>query len=245
VEFRFDLGAGPALLRSSQAITLGNWHKVTAKRYHADGILKLDNLSPVVGRAVGALGSLDVLQSAYVGAAPPAEDVDGGVAAARIILRDQLGLEDWASGMRGCIRRLLVGRREVKLQAPSEPLASRRVGLRECGRSPCEGAPCAGGDGRGTCQASADGSYFTCRCSSAYAGVRCETPAGEEALASGVCDSSPCMGGAECISSPNGDFQCRCPPGLSGQRCERHGNSLILLIYADIFKFLNVILFSR
>ena len=49
VEFRYDLGTGPALLRTSKKISLGKWHRVQAKRYHKDGMLKLDHHDHIDG----------------------------------------------------------------------------------------------------------------------------------------------------------------------------------------------------
>jgi len=223
VEFRFELGSGIALLRSSKRVTLGEWHRLSAKRYHGDGILRLDDASPVSGRAPGSLRSLDVLQPAFVGAIPPIEDLQGGELVSEIILSEQLNLPLHAAGLRGCVKKFSLGHREIKLQAPSEPLAERRQGLDECGRSPCEGEPCSN---EGTCQASVDGSYFTCKCGKAFTGVRCETLAGEEAEED-VCASVPCLGGGKCSSLPGGDFQCQCPPGLGGKRCEIQGENRI------------------
>jgi Laminin G domain len=45
IEFRYDLGTGPSLIRSLREIKVGQWHRVQAKRWHKDGILKVDQVS--------------------------------------------------------------------------------------------------------------------------------------------------------------------------------------------------------
>ena len=55
VEFRYDLGSGPALLRSLQTVTLDSWHRIQAKRWHRDGMLKLDEHETVDGQSQGTL----------------------------------------------------------------------------------------------------------------------------------------------------------------------------------------------
>lgn len=54
LEFRYDLGDGVVILRSRKTINRGQWHKVQAKRWHKDGILKLDGHEHVDGQAPGS-----------------------------------------------------------------------------------------------------------------------------------------------------------------------------------------------
>jgi len=52
----------------------------------------------------------------------------------------------------------------------------------------------------------------TCCCAPGFRGPRCE-------LADDLCASSPCMNGAECLSSAN-RFSCLCRPGFTGIFCQ-------------------------
>ena len=70
IEFRYDLGTGPSLIRSLREIKVGQWHRVQAKRWHKDGILKVDQEEDVVGQSQGSLRSLDIGEPTYVGGIP-------------------------------------------------------------------------------------------------------------------------------------------------------------------------------
>lgn len=70
VEFRYNLGNGPVLIRSVDKIQLARFHKVVIKRYHKDGILKLDEGEDVAGQAKGNLKALDLLEDTYIGFVP-------------------------------------------------------------------------------------------------------------------------------------------------------------------------------
>ena len=67
VEFSFDLGSGPAILKSSQPIKLGHWHHLVAKRYHQDGFLAIDGIDKITGQTVGSIKTLNVDKMAYFG----------------------------------------------------------------------------------------------------------------------------------------------------------------------------------
>jgi len=46
--YRYDLGSGKKVLRSREPITLGRFHRLSAKRYGRDAILRLDVVVVVV-----------------------------------------------------------------------------------------------------------------------------------------------------------------------------------------------------
>lgn len=46
------------------------FHHVVARRYHRDGVLKLDNSEDVAGQSQGSLKSLDLQEDAFVGFVP-------------------------------------------------------------------------------------------------------------------------------------------------------------------------------
>ncbi|CAG0888949.1 unnamed protein product [Cyprideis torosa] len=79
--------------------------------------------------------------------------------------------------------------------------------LKNCSQNPCLN--------NGRCQDIKYGSIavnFTCVCSKAFTGRRCETQIN-------FCDSYPCRNSAECIPRM-GDFDCVCPLGYTGKQCE-------------------------
>lgn len=74
VEFRYDLGTGQGLIRTPRRVTLGRWHRIQAKRWHRDGMLKLDDYDSIDGHSKGALRSLDTNQPTYIGGIPHANE---------------------------------------------------------------------------------------------------------------------------------------------------------------------------
>ena len=71
VEFRYDLGSGLAVIKSNQPVTPLTWHKIQAKRWHKDGMLKLGNSEDVIGQSGGDLRSLDIdRESTFIGGIP-------------------------------------------------------------------------------------------------------------------------------------------------------------------------------
>ncbi|XP_049855385.1 agrin-like [Schistocerca gregaria] len=70
VEFRYNLGNGAVALTSAERVTLGRVHVARARRYHRDGLLRLDDGPEVVGQSQGPLRALNLELSAYLGAVP-------------------------------------------------------------------------------------------------------------------------------------------------------------------------------
>ncbi|XP_064483526.1 agrin-like isoform X2 [Ornithodoros turicata] len=157
LEFRFDLGSGPVVLRAPRRITLGRRHRAVAKRYLRDGFLTLDDEADVRGRSRGLLQSLDLAESLFVGWVP-------GGPPAGVARNAGTGL-----GFRGCVRRLRVGKRDA---SPKEVLRARGVShccngtgcALGCDPNPCpEGSSCMGGRPDG----------FSCRCGPGRSGRLC------------------------------------------------------------------------
>lgn len=67
---RYNLGNGAIILTSLEKITLNEYHKVSAKRYHRDGILSVDDMEDVAGQSNGHLKALDLAEDAYIGKVP-------------------------------------------------------------------------------------------------------------------------------------------------------------------------------
>ena len=66
-ECRYDLGSGRNVLRSREPITLGRFHRLSAKRHGRDGVLRLDGGRDVAGVSPGNLRSLNVGMPLYLG----------------------------------------------------------------------------------------------------------------------------------------------------------------------------------
>ena len=65
------MGSGLAVIKSSQPISPLHWHKIQAKRWHKDGMLKIDKGENVVGQSGGDLRSLDIeRESTFIGGIP-------------------------------------------------------------------------------------------------------------------------------------------------------------------------------
>ena len=208
VEFRYNLGSGPAVIRTLKKISLGHWHRIQAKRWHRDGMLKLDDHDNVDGQSKGSLRSLEVPESSFVGGLPGHPDP-------RVL--DNLGLKQSNAGFNGCIRRYKLGYKELKLQSPAEPLTLRRVGLSECQASPCAVNPC---KNSGTCVVSVKKRGYDCACKPGYRGSWCE-----ERRINPCVPVNPCRFGGTCLQSdlePAG-FKCDCSIGRTGRNCEELG----------------------
>jgi len=70
-EFRFDVGAGPAVIKSDKAIELGRWHTVKLSRNKKDGTMMVDDTDgPFYGSVGGRFLGLDLLEPLYLGGVP-------------------------------------------------------------------------------------------------------------------------------------------------------------------------------
>lgn len=94
VEFRFDLGSGPAILMSGP-VSLNDWHYVLATRDGRSGTLQVDGGAVVSGQSEGSLSILNVNSDIFVGGVADYDTVSPHV-----------GTE---VGLIGCIRDLEVG----------------------------------------------------------------------------------------------------------------------------------------
>jgi len=70
VEFRYDLGDGPAILRSTNRVLSGSSYHIVAKRYNRDGLLRVDGDEEVKGTSPGAMKSLNLDHGSFMGFIP-------------------------------------------------------------------------------------------------------------------------------------------------------------------------------
>lgn len=67
VVFQYNLGSGPALIQSNKAITLFDWHTVTAYRDGLYGTLSVDSESVVYGKSKGKYTGLNLNGDLFIG----------------------------------------------------------------------------------------------------------------------------------------------------------------------------------
>lgn len=209
VEFRYNLGSGPALIRSHERVQMKRFHRVVAKRYQKDGILQLDESEDSVGKAPGNLKSLDLRGSTYIGYVPTNERR----------VWDNAGTTE---GLVGCLSSVRINGRPLDLVWPGSPHVVRAEHVGECSTSPCASLPCLN---QGSCRPTDDG-HFKCLCVQGYTGERCE-------VRLDPCESQPCQAGATCVTLPSEGFLCKCPPGRTGTLCDQMDRTLREVVIPD------------
>ncbi|XP_045427467.1 pikachurin isoform X2 [Pipistrellus kuhlii] len=70
LQFRFNCGTGVAIIVSEAKIKLGAWHTVTLYRDGLDGLLQLNNNTPVTGQSQGQYSKITFRTPLYLGGAP-------------------------------------------------------------------------------------------------------------------------------------------------------------------------------
>ncbi|XP_043254794.1 pikachurin [Colletes gigas] len=139
VQFTFDLGTGPATLRSEKPVRLGDWVDVRVSRTGRLASLEVEDDPPQEILAPGAFTQLSLPLNLYLGGA--------------------LSTDMYSPKMKttasfvGCIQTVILNRREIGILA--EALGGVNVG--NCGHA-CEARPC----GDAECRPLRD--RFTCRC---------------------------------------------------------------------------------
>ncbi|XP_067005728.2 agrin-like [Anabrus simplex] len=196
VEFRYNLGNGPVVITSLDRVEMKKFHRVIIKRYHRDGMLKLDDYEDVAGQSQGTLKALDLVEDAFVGFVP--------TNVSKVF--ENVGT---TMGLMGCVRKLKIGRRLVELHEGLDSMVEEVRGVRECGENPCSSMPCYNS---GTCHA-IDSERYRCACTQEFTGNFCESRVNP-------CISNPCTFGSTCEALPQGGFMCKCPPGRKGKACQ-------------------------
>ncbi|XP_076762491.1 pikachurin [Xylocopa sonorina] len=139
VQFTFDLGTGPATLRSENPVRLGEWVEVRVSRTGRLASLEVEEDPPQEILAPGAFTQLSLPLNLYLGGAPSTDMYSPK-------------MKTTASFV-GCIQTVILNRREIGILA--EALGGVNVG--NCGHA-CEARPC----GDAECRPLRD--RFTCRC---------------------------------------------------------------------------------
>lgn len=68
----YNLGNGPVILRSTEQLELGVYHRIVAQRYEKNGTLIIDGKYNVSGESQGALKYLDLYEHMFLGSVPEA-----------------------------------------------------------------------------------------------------------------------------------------------------------------------------
>ncbi|XP_044765426.1 agrin-like isoform X2 [Coccinella septempunctata] len=195
VEFKYDLGNGPVIIRSINKVKLMKFHKIVIKRYHRDGLLKLDDEEDIGGQSKGNLKALDLLDDTYLGFIPTNYSQ----------VFKNIGTDE---GFQGCIRRFMIGRHNVYLHANRDDRIVKTKNLYDCDEKPCNANPCL----NGTC-VDLENNLFSCKCNDGFTGRVCNKFLN-------TCFSNPCFEGATCSEIGQDDYICKCPPERAGHRCE-------------------------
>ncbi|CAI9728070.1 pikachurinpikachurin-like [Octopus vulgaris] len=150
LEFRFDLGTGPAIIRSPHAVSLGNWHIVKLSRTGRDGILEVDNQPRAEGLSQGAYTQLTLLQDLYIGGH---QNFDETSKYANI-----------STSFSGCIQKVVINEKPLDLFKS----AKEGVNIYNCDH-PCQGRPCMN---EGVCVPRHDN--YNCYCPLGFQGNNCQ-----------------------------------------------------------------------
>lgn len=149
-EFQFDLGTGPAVIRSSLPVSLKSWHRIKVSRTGLQGVLEVDDQIPVQGLSKGAYTQLTLLQPLFVGGHP---DFD--------ITSRHL---NQSSSYQGCVQKLLLNGRPVRLMEE----AIHGYNVEPCPH-PCNSEPC---QNSGKCVP--DMGQYKCLCSVGFTEKNCQ-----------------------------------------------------------------------
>ncbi|VDN03543.1 unnamed protein product [Thelazia callipaeda] len=211
VQYRWNCGTGPGLIRINQLIVSdGKWHTLKVSRRSRHAKLVLDEKFEREGDSSSGSDVLNLYQMAT-------KLTFGAMVSFPLLMGDPfLTASDLkpivTKGMIGCFGRILVDGYEVPKTKQNLYLYNTQLNCNEIVSVVCAVNPC---ENEGTCISSDDGT-FVCACPPRYSGINCEidlTP----------CLSRPCPRGVECVNLHN-DFFCNCPYGFTGKTCQLRGD---------------------
>ncbi|GFR68605.1 pikachurin-like [Elysia marginata] len=148
--FRFDLGTGPAELRSLDPVTLNKWHLVRASRTGLLGTMQVDDQPIVSGQSQGAYIQLTLLDPLYLGGHPNYDHTSKHAKASH--------------SFTGCLQKVVINKKAVDMLGSS--VAGVNIG--PCSH-PCAGKPCLND---GQCKPRLD--TYTCHCPLGFSNSNCE-----------------------------------------------------------------------
>nr|XP_019568140.1 PREDICTED: basement membrane-specific heparan sulfate proteoglycan core protein isoform X7 [Rhinolophus sinicus] len=177
LEFRYELGSGLAVLRSTEPLALGRWHHVSAERLNKDGSLQVNGGRPVLRSSPGKSQGLNLHTLLYLGGVEPSVQLSPAI--------------NISTPFHGCVGEVSVNGKRLDLTYSF--LGSQGIG--QCyDSSPCERQPCQNG---ATCLPA--GEYeFQCLCRDGFKGDLCEHEENpcqlrEPCLHGGTCQGTRCL----------------------------------------------------
>lgn len=144
VEFRFDPGNGPAVIRSLRPVNLEEWHMLRATRTARLGTLTVDDQPEVGGYSEGAFTMLSLPLNLFI----------GGVSDLKDVAREA----DLIQSFTGCVQKITVNGRNLILSSTNQANLLHGVNVADCPHI-CSSDPCFKG---ATCQPIKDS--YTCHC---------------------------------------------------------------------------------
>ncbi|XP_072023785.1 LOW QUALITY PROTEIN: pikachurin-like [Amphiura filiformis] len=156
VEFSFNCGTGPAIIRSNKTVTLNEWHSVMIGRDGRHGYMSVDNQGVNRGMSKGPYSKLTLRQNFYL----------GGHRSIGLI-SSTLGVE---AGFSGCVERLIINDEDYDMRKEPLGLSIDGIDVGECSSDVCKEPLCKNG---GTCVAQSADSHL-CLCPLGYSGPACE-----------------------------------------------------------------------
>jgi len=198
VEFKFDMGSGPVLLKSSKTINGGEWIqiKATKDQERASLTVSMDHSSTTLVYSLRK--NLDLGTYMYI----------GGIDTSKIRLHPSVGVQ---SGFRGCISDVSVSGTSLDLVESAKDSAN----IEDCRAirgNPCRNEPCRN---NGLCAPIGQAAEYKCICRDGFTGRNCETSISE-------CYHNPCQNRGKCRVTESGATACNCPLGFGGQYCENN-----------------------
>uniref|UniRef100_A0A3Q3CAH8 Agrin n=1 Tax=Haplochromis burtoni TaxID=8153 RepID=A0A3Q3CAH8_HAPBU len=151
LEFRYDLGKGPATIRSKERIQLNVWNTINLERSNRKGEIMVNKKGAVRGEAPNQHVDLNLKESLFVGGAP---DYSRLARAAAL-----------TEGFKGTVQQItLMG---TPILREENALRSSSVAMFQ--NHPCSREPCHNG---GRCKPQLD--TYNCECLSGFSGQHCQ-----------------------------------------------------------------------